>query len=360
MPAAISNGTGFSDGDWYAKLAHPAPAGCGPPPSPAVATGFKVEDQFLRYSFPVKQHLRSGSNQLTVQLESVSGVGPGGIHGEWVSVRKEPSNFGYDWSPIAETQGIWLPVQLVGVAKLMLLDMVATVHVADDEPSRSLSTAPQSFEVKVVTRLNLTSAVSVHFTIGGNWSTATTRVLHLPAGVSEIVDKLPAKDVELWWPSGYGAQPLYTVDVSAGVSSGSQATAAAPVTASRRVGFRSVAMDTSNINATLQHHVYVVNGVRIFAQGANWVPPDSFESRATKTVLCDLLSRAKDSNMNFLRIWGGGIYPQNDFFDCADELGLLLEQDGIFSNGVYPDTPAFLGLIAEETRYQARRLASVK
>ena len=119
-------------------------------------------------------------------------------------------------------------------------------------------------------------------------------------------------------------------------------------------------MDTTNINATLQHHVYVVNGVRIFAQGANWVPPDSFESRATKTVLCDLLSRAKDSNMNFLRIWGGGIYPQDAFFDCADELGLLLEQDGIFSNGVYPDTPAFLGLIAEETTYQARRLASVK
>jgi beta-mannosidase len=109
---------------------------------------------------------------------------------------------------------------------------------------------------------------------------------------------------------------------------------------------------------TLQHHVYVVNGVRIYAQGANWVPPDSFESRATKSVLCELLSRARAANMNFLRIWGGGIYPQNDFFECADELGLLLEQDGIFSNGQYPDDPAFLVLVAEEIQYQARRLAS--
>ena len=125
--------------------------------------------------------------------------------------------------------------------------------------------------------------------------------------MSEIVDKLPAKDVDLWWPAGYGAQALYAVDVSATVSAPVEAAAAA-VAASRRVGFRSVAMDTSNITSagsvtTLQHHVYVVNGVRIFAQGANWVPPDSFESRATKPVLCELLSRARDANMNFLRIW---------------------------------------------------------
>ena len=291
----------------------------------------------------------SGSNELTVQLESVAGLGPGGIHAEWTSVRKEPSNFGYDWSPIAETQGIWLPCYLVGQAKLMLLDMVATVHVHSSY-ALSLSQPPQNFMVKVVSRLNLTAPASVRYTVGGNWSSASTQLLHLPAGVSEVTDLLPAKDVKLWWPTGYGKQPLYTVTVSASVSpsDGSDgfdgfdgfdgsATADASVTASRRIGFRSVAMDTSNISGTeLQRHVYVVNGVRIFAQGANWVPPDSFEARATKPVLCETLGRAVSSNMNFLRIWGGGIYPQDAFFECADELGLLLEQDGIFSNGVYP------------------------
>jgi hypothetical protein len=125
--SAVSNGTGFQDGDFYVKVT-PSPDGC-----KAVASkGFAVRDQFLRYAFPVGDRMlrtpaTPGSaaagagggggggggaklNQLTVQLESVAGEGPGGIHAEWVGVRKEPSNFGYDWSPITETQGIWLPV----------------------------------------------------------------------------------------------------------------------------------------------------------------------------------------------------------------------------------------------------------
>jgi hypothetical protein len=108
----------------------------------------------------------------------------------------------------------------------------------------------------------------------------------------------------------------------------------------------------------MQYHVYVVNGVRIFAKGANWVPPDSFEARATKEVLCGLLDSAKAAGMNFLRIWGGGIYPQDEFYECADEIGMLLEQDCIFSNGQYQYDPAFLQLVGEEVQYQARRLAS--
>ena len=83
-------------------------------------------------------------------------------------------------------------------------------------------------------------------------------------------------------------------------------------------------------------------------QGANWVPPDSFEARVTSTVLCDLLQSVRDANMNFLRIWGGGIFPQNAFFDCADRLGILVEQDFIFSDAVYPTTPQFLDLITKE------------
>ena len=355
-----SNETGFSDGDWYAKI-KPVPAGCGGPSPPT--TGLAVRDQFLRYSFPVKNQLKtSGVNTLAVALQSVAGVGPGGIHSEWVTVRKEPSNFGYDWSPITETQGIWLPVYLVGQAKLMLLDTVATVHLAATAAADGTG-LPTSFNVKVVTRLNLSSASTVKYTVGGNWSSApNTRTLQLKAGVSEVVDMLPAstRDVKLWWPAGYGSQPLYTVSVSAVVSVSGQHVAPTPVKTTRRIGFRSVAFDTSVIagsNGTLTHHVYVINGVRIFAQGANWVPPDSFESRATDGALCELLSRAKASNMNFLRIWGGGIYPQDGFFDCADELGLLLEQDEIFSNGKYQYDADFLGLIAAEVRYQARRLA---
>ena len=103
---------------------------------------------------------------------------------------------------------------------------------------------------------------------------------------------------------------------------------------------------------------FVPNNVCIFAKGANWVPPDSLEGRVDKGVFCELLESARDMNANFLRIWGGGVYVQDAFFDCADEYGLLLEQDGIFSNGVYESDPEFLRLIGDEISYQTRRLAS--
>jgi beta-mannosidase len=111
---------------------------------------------------------------------------------------------------------------------------------------------------------------------------------------------------------------------------------------------------------------YRVNGVDIFAKGADWVPPDSFEGRVWHggggdddvNVLCSHLQSALDSNMNFIRIWGGGIFPQDEFFDCADRYGILLQQDGIFANRAYPTTKAFLELITTELQYQARRLAS--
>jgi hypothetical protein len=125
-----------------------------------------------------------------------------------VTVRKEPSNFGYDWSPITETQGLWLPVYLVGQAKVIILDVVATVHVKGGlNPTVPLLRGDVEFEVKVVTRVNLTSPSTVVYSVGGNWSSApATRSVKLSAGVSEVVDMLPAADVELWWPAGCGAR----------------------------------------------------------------------------------------------------------------------------------------------------------
>lgn len=367
----VSNSSANARGDFYQKV-HPAPEGCSN--ATTGGTGLKVKDQFLRYAFPVKEllvrsHDGENSNQLKVQLESVAGLGPGGIHSEWVTVRKEPSNFGYDWSPIAETQGIWMPVYLVGQAKLLLLDLLATVHLQGNPlPHAQLQRGDAKFTVKVVTRLNLSTAATVEYSAKGNWSksAAVIKTLRLPAGVSEVVDELDASglDVDLWWPAGYGAQPLYDVLVSAkalppAAAAGRSDASGNATTASRRIGFRSVSINASrHANSTQENHAYIVNGVRIFAQGANWVPPDSFEARATDADLCSLLERAKSANMNFLRIWGGGIYPQDGFFACADELGILLEQDFIFSNGVYETDHDFLQLVTKEVEYQVRRLAS--
>jgi hypothetical protein len=191
--------------------------------------------------------------------------------------------------------------------------MVATVHLnappiaasntnTASNTSRPSSSAPlrkgdANFTVKVATRFNLTAAATLAYSVSGNWPTATgaartvvSRTIKLPAGVSEATDLLPASDVDLWWPAGYGSQPLYNVDVSAivqppAVAADGAAVAATPVNASRRVGFRSVHMDTSTAKSGIEQHVYVVNGVRIFAKGANWVSESRKSFKSSKYSL---------------------------------------------------------------------------
>ena len=95
-----------------------------------------------------------------------------------------------------------------------------------------------------------------------------------------------------------------------------------------------------------------------FAKGANWVPPDSLHSKVTDGALCSYLESAVDAHYNFIRVWGGGNFPADAFFECADRLGVFIQQDGILSDAVYADTPSFVRKLGEEGQYQARRLAS--
>ena len=371
----ISNGTGFRDVDWYQRQID-EPLCDSPAPACAGCLVAQTEDQFLRYAYPASHALRGGGqpNTLRVTIASVASLGTSG----YTAVRKAPTSFGTDWGPTTETSGVWLPVYLIGQAKLVLLDMVATVVGVSSNPLNRLTADTAAWRVNVTTRVNVSSPSQVRLVIEGNWTTEryeTTRAL--PAGVSTLTHVLNVSSdigVALWWPRGYGAQPLYTVTTTAtGVAAVSTSLAFGSVSASRSIGFRTVNMRAKPAerdgrpdygpNSTLPVQTYRVNGVDIFAKGADWIPPDSFEGRVRHDddgdgVLCSLLQSVADSNMNFVRIWGGGIFPQDAFFDCADRAGILLQQDGIFSGLAYPTTPEFLGLLTQELQYQARRLAS--
>ena len=386
-----SNGTASQDADWYQRqVDQPL---CSPAPPPGACAGCLVaqtNDQFLRYAFPASHALRAGGrlNTLRVRTASVASLGTY----PWTAVRKSPTSFGMDWGPTTETSGVWLPVYLVGQAKLVLLDMVATVVGAPSNPPSRLTAETAAWRVNVTTRVNVSAPGQVKVVTEGNWATGryeTTQTL--PAGVSTLTHVLDVSSdvgVALWWPRGYGAQPLYTVtttvtDVAAVSTSRRRRRSLSfgSVNASRSIGFRTVNMRATPAerdgrpdygpNSTLPVQTYRVNGVDIFAKGADWIPPDSFEGRVQSgdgaggagndggdDVLCAMLQSVADSNMNFVRIWGGGIFPQDSFFDCADRYGILLQQDGIFSGGPYPATPEFLGLVEQELQYQARRLAS--
>eukprot|EP01052_Picozoa_sp_SAG31_P042593 SAG31_NODE_6814_length_1880_cov_1.220663_3_plen_386_part_01 len=328
---------------------------------PAGAPGLPAEDMYLRYAYDITTAIkRAGTNNLVVEVASVAPLdlgagrtnqpyaGHSGFNtGSWRYVRKEPSQFGWDWAPVVETQGVWKPVYLLGAAQGFVLDTVATVTSDPSNPQAPLTESAAKWRVSVSTRVNLTTASSIKYSVVGSWLGASTvsREVELSAGVSSIHVTLEVSDVHMWWPHGMGGQQLYCINVS------TQIGAAAAIQTQRNVGFRAVNIHSRlATNATLQLHQYRVNGVPFYAKGANWVSPDSLHSKVTDGALCSYLESAVDAHYNFIRVWGGGDFPADAFFECADRLGVFVPEDGIISEAVYADTPSFVGEIGEEGR----------
>jgi beta-mannosidase len=151
-------------------------------------------------------------------------------------------------------------------------------------------------------------------------------------------------DPVLWWPAGLGAQALHDLTVTMG-----------KVTVTRRIGLRDLKL-VSEADAAGRSFGFVVNGHPVFARGANWIPADALSGRITRAGVRDLLQSALDANMNMIRIWGGGRYEPDWFYDLCDEMGLMVWQDFMFSCHLYPSTPEFLAEVDAEVRDVVARL----
>lgn len=176
--------------------------------------------------------------------------------------------------------------------------------------------------------------------------------LQVPPGESRHEIELIANDPELWWPRGLGTQKLYrlTVDLTAGNG--------AVASEERDIGFRTIVVDQSPVEDGRLFKL-VVNGTPVFARGSNWVPI-SLTPHPVDRVLVELhLDRAEEANFNFIRVWGGGDYESDAFYEGCDRRGILVWQEFIFACSRYPtNDPAFRAEIVQEARYQMRRLAS--
>jgi beta-mannosidase len=149
---------------------------------------------------------------------------------------------------------------------------------------------------------------------------------------------------KIWWPAGFGDQPLYDIKIQCGDN-----------VEHRRIGLRKLELVTDK-DQSGSRFAFKVNGREIFCKGANWIPADALPSQATHQLTRKLLQAAKDANMNMIRVWGGGYYEQNFFYDICDELGLLVWQDFMFSCSLYPSTDDFLINVTAEVDDQVRRL----
>jgi beta-mannosidase len=300
------------------------------------------------YRFDVASLLRGRDNRLAIRFDSAYrhaeevrerlGERPNAYPEPFNFIRKMACNFGWDWGPTLVTAGIWRPASLHtwSTARLARVRPLVTVRGSTGQVELHVDLERTGDEPLVLTAV-----------VGG----AAPIEVEVEAGQRTAVVTVTVADVARWWPRGYGDQPRYPVRVGLADAGGTELDSW-----QRAVGFRSVRLDTTPDEAGTPFTV-VVNDVPVYVKGVNWIPDDTFPSRITRERLATRLGQALAANVNFLRVWGGGIYESEDFYDVADELGLLVEQDFLFACAAYPEEEPLRSEVEAEARDNVVRLA---
>jgi beta-mannosidase len=259
-------------------------------------------------------------------------------------IRKEQCSFSWDWGPCFMPQGIWRPIKIVAFS-FPIITAFTTQTFPVGKPGTT------AFRIHVETTLRSPGPSS-----GTLYVSAATigqkQDVQLKAGDNRIRFVIDIQNVQLWWPIGYGSHPLYDVSVAFIDSTHQYA-----VNDSTRIGFRSVELVTDNYKNQNGSSMYFrINGVPIFAKGANFVPLDSFEEKVTSARLLNLIESSLEVNMNIIRVWGGGIYQHEEFYRLCDERGMMVWQEFMFACAMYPRDHLFLATVTEEVTYQVERL----
>lgn len=279
----------------------------------------------------VRQGLERAAFRLPCPNDQTGGTAP--------YTRKTQYQYGWDWGPCLVDMGFhggvrleaWDEARITGLhVRTTSIDMAAAVLVADCSIE---SSGTQALELRLLVD-------------GREDDTARCDV---PAGTSGTSLSTRIRQPRLWWPAGMGGQPLYTIDVQ--LWRGTELLD----TMRRRVGLRSLEVCRVPDGAGASFE-FVVNGRPFFAKGANWIPADSFPARVSRERYRDLLEGARAVNMNMLRVWGGGTYERDVFYDLCDELGILVWQDFMFACALYPGDEAFVASVRKEAEFQVARL----
>ncbi|WP_369369696.1 glycoside hydrolase family 2 protein [Promicromonospora sp. Populi] len=265
-------------------------------------------------------------------------------------VRKMACSFGWDWGPDLQTAGLWKPVRVQRWRVARLARVTPLVTVADD------GTGLVDVRVEVETSgLSVSGPLIVDVTVGGRGQTIGSYGGDDSAHIKDFTGQLEVPDVDLWWPAGHGEQPLYPIEVT--LYEGNGEDRSEPLDAwSGRVAFRTVEVDRSRDEHGTSF-TFLINGKPIFARGANWIPDDHLLTRITRERLEQRVDQALGANLNMLRVWGGGIYESDDFYDVCDEKGVLVWQDILLACAAYPEEDPHWAEFEAELRENAARLA---
>jgi beta-mannosidase len=261
---------------------------------------------------------------------------PGGPR---VFARKAAYQYGWDWAPRFVTSGIWRPVYLRAWDSARIAD----VHVVQKSVTAEAAMLEARFEIESGARLH---AVCSAYFDNGNRGRAG---VDLVPGRNEVTIDFAVPTPRLWWTNGLGEPYLYHFLGELRIGD------AVVDWIERRVGIRTIEL-VQEPDAGGESFSFRLNGIPLFVKGANYVPQDCFPSRVTPGRYEDLIAGAANAGMNMLRVWGGGIYEDDLFYDLCDEYGILVWQDFMFACAMYPADDAFLANVEGEAIETVKRL----
>lgn len=300
-----------------------------------------AENMHRIWEYSVKELLKKEGNILRVYFysptkyiakafEKAPTLGTEDAMNGFVHIRKAHCMFGWDWGAHLPDAGIWRPVSLLGI-----------------DTARFDTVEVLQFHINGMVRLKINPDIDMALGVSVTPADLKTEVSIIsPTGEETVYDscdkEIIIENPALWWPNGYGKQNLYTVTVTLKKADGTKID-----TWSKRIGLRTITMDRTP-DQWGERFATCVNDVNIFAMGADYIPEDHLFGRVTRETTKALLEKAVFANFNSIRVWGGGYYPDDWFFDLCDEMGIVVWQDFMFACAVYDLTPEFENNITAE------------
>lgn len=320
----------------------------------------KADNMFVGYSCPVKDVLRTGENRLHIYFHSpITKLLP-----QWASngfdypadndhldkklsifTRKAPYSYGWDWGIRMVTSGVWRPITL----ELFNLATINDVHVRQLSLTNESAQLANEIEINGINEIPAIAELKLVYSLRGKSVLSQTKQINIEPGKNNFTIPTVITKPERWMPHGWGEAVLYDLSISMEQNGKTIAEK------SQRIGLRTIRL-VNEADEYGQSFYFEVNGIPLYAKGANYIPMDAILTHVTTERYQELFRNITEANMNMVRVWGGGVYEDKRFYDLADENGILVWQDFMFGCTTYPHDPAFMKRVTAEATYNIKRL----
>ena len=310
----------------------------------------KSQNMFTKYEIKISELLKPKSNILKIifyspvksaeKLEKKYGKLQVELESSRVYLRKAQYSFGWDWGPVFTTSGIWKSVYLKQKDIVEIKEIVF----------KTLTVLPNKAELECDFKIGQIGRESYKAIIELYCTDELVKTIEAKVSGNSAAVKFELDNPKLWWPNGHGEQNIYILNIK--LFNKDKLASSKEI----KVGIRTVELiqKENGVNT----FKFKINDKDIFINGVNWIPSDSFLPKVNNTKIIKLLTLAKEANVNLVRVWGGGIYESDDFYELCDSLGLLVWQDFMFACGVYPTDKKFLESVKNEGKQNIYRLCN--